>query len=82
MTGDINPHLLLQAVIRAAGGQISITEYDVMEAQMGIMDGAMLHVVRLAGGQGYELTVRSPNAPIQETVTIIDQCALPAPRKG
>ena len=82
MTNDINPHLLLQAVIRAAGGKICLTEHDVMEAQMAIMDGAMLHVVRLPEVQGYELAVRDPNAPIQETVTIIGQCALPAPRKG
>ena len=82
MNESINPHLLLHAVIMAAGGKICLTEHDVMEAQMAIMDGAMLHVVHLPGVQVYELAVRDPNAPIQETATIIEPRALPAPRKG
>lgn len=82
MNDAINPHLLLQAAILAAGGKIHITEHDVMEAQMGMMDGAMLQVIQLPAMKGFELIVRHPNAPIQETVTIVDQCALPAPRKG
>ena len=82
MNDALNPALILQAVILAAGGKINITEDDVNEAQMGMMDGAMLQVIRLPAFKGFELIVRDPNAPIQETVTIVDQRALPAPRKG
>lgn len=82
MSRDINPYMLLVATIIANGGKVSFSEDDLMEAEMGLRDGAMLQVIRLPAMQGFELIVRHPNAPIQETATIIEPRALPAPRKG
>lgn len=74
-----NPYLLLQAAIIAAGGKLSITEEDLMEAQMGLIGGAMLHAIHLPRHRGYELIIRDPNAPIQETATVIERPAFLAP---